>query len=332
MTDRRFEGRLAYSGHDFGFITCPELHARYHRDVWAPGDAIQNFQVGDDISFGILFKKEGYPQAMDVALSQQAASAQARPRPGAGPAGPSGIAPARPAADVHVDEEVLARRGYAVRTVGNPGDGVTCPQQGDRICVSYVGRLVGNGKVFDDVKSFSFTFGVGAVIAGWDRGIAEMSLGQEACLTVHHSHAYGDRGAPAPKPIPPYANLSYDVTLLGIESAGGHAPKEPLDFPGDWDPATGGAPDEDTYIQIERPASRYPNLSIESWLLAIDEKGGLLKYKDILMKEYDTVDQIVCVYTKTNKDGSKHLEPEFFEDMDVTKSAHQRLFRQWFED
>jgi len=330
VTDQRFEGRIAYlaPGEDFGFITCPELHARYRRDVWAPGDALLNFRVGDEISFGVLFKKEGYPQAMDV---EKAAGAQARARPGAGPAGPSGTAPARPAAAVHVDEEVLARHGYAVHTVGNPGDGVTCPQQGDRVCVSYVGRVVGTGKVFDDVKSFSFTFGVGAVIAGWDRGMAEMSLGQEACLTVHHSHAYGERGAPAPRPIPPYANLSYDVTLLGIESDGRHAPGVPLDFPPDWDPATEDAPDDGAYTQSGRAAPGYGNLSIESWLLIVDEKGGLLRYKDVLMREYDTVDQIVCVYTRTKKDGSTHLEPEFFEDMAVSKLAHQRLFRQWFE-
>ena len=79
--------------------------------------------------------------------------------------------------------------------------------------------------------------GVGAVIGGWDKGVMEMSLGQEVCtiispycprlahlllrlvqgrLVCHHTHAYGEDGDPNPPAIPPFATLVFDVKLLNI--------------------------------------------------------------------------------------------------------------------
>lgn len=370
VTDRRFEGKITYfsPGKDFGFIACSELYARYRRDVWVPYESITKFRVGDGVSFGILFKREGYPQATDVADLQQTDGGQASFPLKSLSTQHSIDSVTKSIVNVRIDEKKLAQNGYALHTVGNPGDGVTCPQKGDRICVSYTGRLAANGKVFDVVNHFSYTFGVGAVIAGWDKGIAQMSLGQEARLTIHHSHAYGAKGAPAPTPIPPYADLFFDVKLIGIEPAGTSVRGYLTEFPFDFVPApldarndnnvdvlgvingstdvvnaqvergelSSGSPHEQQILH-NKDKSRSAisgsalNVSIEAWLLTIDERGGLLKYKDALLEEYDTVDQIVCVYTKTNPDGSVHLEPEFFEDMDVKKVAHQRLFKEWFE-
>eukprot|EP00995_Heteronema_vittatum_P011806 NODE_7561_length_395_cov_109.277457_g5883_i0.p2 GENE.NODE_7561_length_395_cov_109.277457_g5883_i0~~NODE_7561_length_395_cov_109.277457_g5883_i0.p2 ORF type:complete len:65 (+),score=11.20 NODE_7561_length_395_cov_109.277457_g5883_i0:34-228(+) len=58
--------------------------------------------------------------------------------------------------------------------------------------------------------------GVGDVILGWDKGVLEMSLGQEAKLVCAASHAYGEKGDPNPPPIPPNATLVFDVTLIRV--------------------------------------------------------------------------------------------------------------------
>merc|ERR1712061_424490 len=39
---------------------------------------------------------------------------------------------------------------------------------------------------------------------------------------VHHMYAYGEIGAPTSKPIPPLANLDFNLMLLGIERPDQH--------------------------------------------------------------------------------------------------------------
>ena len=99
-----------------------------------------------------------------------------------------------------------------------PGDGTTFPKPGQRVSVHYTGRL-SDGTVFDTSRKdfnrpFSFQIGVNNVIKGWDVGIAKMSLGEKAELTVESSFGYGKRGAPPV--IPGDATLIFDVELLSI--------------------------------------------------------------------------------------------------------------------
>ena len=99
-----------------------------------------------------------------------------------------------------------------------PGDGTTFPKPGQRVSVHYTGRL-SDGPVFDTSRKdfnrpFSFQIGVNNVIKGWDVGIAKMSLGEKAELTVESSFGYGKRGAPPV--IPGDATLIFDVELLSI--------------------------------------------------------------------------------------------------------------------
>lgn len=97
------------------------------------------------------------------------------------------------------------------------GDGVTFPQRGQRVHVHYTGTLT-NGKKFDSSRDrgqpFSFTIGRGEVIRGWDEGVAQMSVGEQAKLTCTPDFAYGDRGFPGA--IPPNSTLVFDVELLRI--------------------------------------------------------------------------------------------------------------------
>ena len=63
----------------------------------------------------------------------------------------------------------------------------------------YVGTLASNGTKFDSSrdrgKPFSFKIGRGEVIAGWDEGVMQMSLGEKAILHISSDYGYGERGA-----------------------------------------------------------------------------------------------------------------------------------------
>lgn len=106
--------------------------------------------------------------------------------------------------------------GVQVETV-KPGDGVTFPKGGQIVTVHYTGTLT-DGKKFDSSrdrgKPFKFTIGNGDVIRGWDEGVAQMSVGQQAKLTCTPDYAYGAKGFPGV--IPPNATLVFDVELLAV--------------------------------------------------------------------------------------------------------------------
>ena len=103
------------------------------------------------------------------------------------------------------------------------GDGKTFPKAGQTVKCHYTGRLQ-DGTVFDTSKkflggiggigAFEFQIGAGDVIKGWDVGIAKMSVGEVAELTVGPSFGYGSRGAG--DAIPPNAVLIFEVELLGV--------------------------------------------------------------------------------------------------------------------
>ncbi|CAI5742616.1 unnamed protein product [Hyaloperonospora brassicae] len=97
------------------------------------------------------------------------------------------------------------------------GDGVNFPRPGQTVSVHYVGTLT-TGSKFDSSRDrgrpFQFKLGAGQVIRGWDEGVAQMSLGQIAKLTLSHEYAYGEAGHPPV--IPPKATLVFEVELLSF--------------------------------------------------------------------------------------------------------------------
>ncbi|MGH8639592.1 MAG: FKBP-type peptidyl-prolyl cis-trans isomerase [Burkholderiales bacterium] len=93
---------------------------------------------------------------------------------------------------------------------------------GSVVTVHYTGWLYSEsrpdqkGMQFDSSvggTAFSFTLGVGAVIGGWDQGVAGMRVGGLRRLVIPPSLAYG---ASRNGPIPPNASLVFDIELLQV--------------------------------------------------------------------------------------------------------------------
>ena len=98
-----------------------------------------------------------------------------------------------------------------------PGTGPK-PTPGQTVSVNYNGTLL-SGKLFDSSektgKPIEFPIGQGAVIPGWDEGIALLNKGSKAILLIPSSLAYGTRGAGAD--IPADSPLRFEVELVDIQ-------------------------------------------------------------------------------------------------------------------
>ena len=95
------------------------------------------------------------------------------------------------------------------------------PRKGQKVTVNYTGWIFEDpkvGKKFDSSadhgSAFTFTFGGGEVIAGWDQGVSTMHVGGKRILILPSRLAYGEKGAGSV--IPPNATLIFEVELLSI--------------------------------------------------------------------------------------------------------------------
>jgi peptidylprolyl isomerase len=92
------------------------------------------------------------------------------------------------------------------------------PQPGQTVVVHYTGTLE-DGKEFDSSRKhgepISLVLGAGEVIPGWDQGLAMITVGTRAKLTIPPQLGYGSRGMPGL--IPPNATLIFDVELISAK-------------------------------------------------------------------------------------------------------------------
>merc|ERR1712179_62185 len=103
--------------------------------------------------------------------------------------------------------------------MGLTGDMKTFPGTGQNVTVHYAlflddCSLVDSSR--DRYEPFTFTFGAGQVIEGFERGIAQMSLGQRVSPTLSPDMGYGEHGT-GDGAIPPNAALIFDLEILRIQ-------------------------------------------------------------------------------------------------------------------
>ena len=96
------------------------------------------------------------------------------------------------------------------------------PKKGQTCFMHYTGWLWVNnakGAKFDSShdrgEPFDFAIGTGAVIKGWDEGVATMKIGGKRTLLIPAALGYGDRGAGSGL-IPGGATLLFEVELLRV--------------------------------------------------------------------------------------------------------------------
>ncbi|TPX69932.1 hypothetical protein SpCBS45565_g02022 [Spizellomyces sp. 'palustris'] len=109
----------------------------------------------------------------------------------------------------------ITKDGGVTKRILRAGKGLKMPEKGDEVYVTYIGRLVPGGQIFDqnvdEVAPFKFTLGSGMVIPGWEEGIPTMKEGEHAILTIKPEYGYGGVGLP-PK-IPANATLEFKVQV-----------------------------------------------------------------------------------------------------------------------
>jgi len=105
--------------------------------------------------------------------------------------------------------------GLKIYTI-NKGTGRK-PKAGEMVHVHYTGYLTDGTKFdssYDKNQPLVFPVGKGNVIAGWDKGLQELQVGEKAILYIPSFMAYGEKGAGGV--IPPNSNLIFEVELVKI--------------------------------------------------------------------------------------------------------------------
>jgi len=75
-------------------------------------------------------------------------------------------------------------------TINKAGTGIKA-KAGDLLRVSYEGRLLESGSIFDSSSSFDFVLNSSSIIRGWYLMVQEMHVGDEFTIYVPSIYAYG---------------------------------------------------------------------------------------------------------------------------------------------
>jgi FKBP-type peptidyl-prolyl cis-trans isomerase FkpA len=118
-----------------------------------------------------------------------------------------------PALNVDLAQMTRLESGVYYRDL-SPGIGLS-PQPNDSIVIHYVGWLP-DGTEFDNSRlatPIGYRHGRGAVIRGWDQGIAGMRAGGRRLLVIPPALGYGRQRQ---GPIPPLSTLVFEIELIQV--------------------------------------------------------------------------------------------------------------------
>jgi len=125
---------------------------------------------------------------------------------------------------VHAPVKVQYVMRYQDITIGSGAEA----KPGLFYSVNYTGWLASDGTKFDSSydrgKPFEFLQGMKRVIIGWDQGFEGMRVGGKRRLFIPYQLAYGEAGR---EPIPPKANLIFDIELMDVRDPNAPAPPVP---------------------------------------------------------------------------------------------------------
>lgn len=96
--------------------------------------------------------------------------------------------------------------------INNQGDGQK-PSLCNQVTVSYQGRLLSDGSIFDN-SGGAVAFSLNRLILGWQLGIPLLKEGGDITLYIPSVYGYGSSGSG--NDIPPHANLIFDVSLVRV--------------------------------------------------------------------------------------------------------------------
>jgi len=151
-----------------------------------------------------------------VATGSSTTFAQSKPKPGSSQttAKPAPRAAVKPKAPPQLGVTTASGLTYIITSRGKGRH----PKTGETVLVHYTGTLI-DGTKFDSSQDrhepIAFPLGKGAVIKGWDEGIARLGIGDSAVLVIPPQLGYGAKGAGGV--IPPGATLVFVVTLVDIK-------------------------------------------------------------------------------------------------------------------
>ena len=91
---------------------------------------------------------------------------------------------------------------------------------GQTVAAHYVlklsdGTVIQNSKLVNNNQPFSFVYGAGQLIPGWELGIAGMRVGGKRVITIPPSLGYGPQ---AVGPIPANSTLIFEIEVVSAQT------------------------------------------------------------------------------------------------------------------
>eukprot|EP00435_Cladocopium_sp_Y103_P027306 s766_g6.t1 len=118
------------------------------------------------------------------------------------------------------------------------------------------------------------------------------------------------------------AFLKATATSEAVRDSGA-APKAAAKRPLETQPAS------EAEVTVEVPVE-WRSMPLDQWLRSVDNgKGFLLKYQEALCKNFDDLEQVMDLYVRTDSEGNVQLDQTFFDDLQIEKVGHMRLFQKW---